>query len=533
MPKKEVKERKAKKRASGREKQSPKVIASKIEEMAKGIVEDIKKGTDPEFVTQQRGRSNVEFDESNGILRLGDKNTTRTFLNVGHAKKFMQTMLVSAKAHDYLRHNKTASIREIYYELKHTVPNTKENTFEAQTESDAVIVDLEHSVDTIREKLNLHANPKGTLYGDITLRDKMHHNDKFNCGKLGRGGWSIMSRLEPEEIEIVSCNAKYVLVIETEAMYERLVEEKFAQDNSCILVSTGGQAARGTRRLIHRLHSERKLPVVVFSVDGEETVVLEEDGMIRNAQLKELMKDKEVMKVDGIIENERAAINAKSMCFDNRKTSFGQINQVIRHPIVEDLYEVKTDLGYSIKVTRSHSLIVYDSKKHEFVEKTPLEVDLDNDFAVASLDVPNNESLEKIDLAEFAHNHATAEITDTQIINMKNKTSIPRFIEKDKLPEFCRLLGYYAAEGHLDDYGITFSFNSKEKEYIEDVGKISEKLFEIEAKKYCPHKTVAQINLHNAILAKMFRNIASTGSGNKRVPDTVFNVPTVAKKEFL
>lgn len=251
-----------------KEKQSPKLIASKIHDMAEGIVRDIKKETDPEFVTQQRGKSNVEFDKAKGVLRLGDKETTRNFLNVGHARKFMQTMLVSSKAHEYLKHNKTASIREIYYELKHTVPDTKENTFDSQTESDSCIVDLEHSVDTIREKLNLHANPKGTLYGDITLRDKMHHNDKFNCGKLGRGGWSIMSRIEPEEIEIVDLNAKYVLVIETEAMYERLVEERFPQKNKCILVSTGGQAARGTRRLVHRLHTEKKLPVLVFT-DGD------------------------------------------------------------------------------------------------------------------------------------------------------------------------------------------------------------------------------------------------------------------------
>jgi len=261
-------EKKAVKKSVKKEKQTPKVIAGRINDMAKGIVRDIKKETDPEFITQQRGRSNVEFDERKGVLRLGDKKTTRTFLNIGHAKKFMQTMLVSSKAHEYLKHNKTASIREIYYELKHTVPNTKENTFEGQTESDSCIVDLEHSVDTIREKLNLHANPKGTLYGDITLRDKVHHNDKFNCGKLGRGGWSIMSRLEPEEIEIVSVDAKYILVIETAAMYERLVEERFAQKNKCILVGTGGQAARGTRRLIHRLYSEKKLPVLCFT-DGD------------------------------------------------------------------------------------------------------------------------------------------------------------------------------------------------------------------------------------------------------------------------
>ncbi len=248
--------------------QSPKEIAGKLRVMAGEIVKQIKAQEDPTFHTQQRGKSNVEFDSAKKVLTLGDKITSRNFLNIGHAKKFMQTMMVSSKTHDYLNENKTASIREVYYELKHTLGKSRENTFEDQTESDACIVDLEHSVETIREKLNLHANPKGTLYGDITLVDRKHNNDEFNAAKLGRGGWSIMSRVEPEEIEIKKINADYVLVIETEAMYERLVEEGFAKKNNAILISTGGQAARGTRRLVHRVHKEGNIPVYMFT-DGD------------------------------------------------------------------------------------------------------------------------------------------------------------------------------------------------------------------------------------------------------------------------
>ena len=246
----------------------PKVIAAKLKTMSEQIVKQIEKQTDPTFINQQRGRSNVEFDEKKKVLTLGDKVTTRNFLNIGHAKKFMQTMMVTAKTNEYLLQNKTASIREVYYELKHTLGKSKENTFEDQTESDSCIVDIEHSVDTIREKLNLHANPKGTLYGDITLVDRKHNNDEFNASQLGRGGWSIMSRVEPEEIEIKKVKADYILVIETEAMYERLVEEGFAKKNKAILISTGGQAARGTRRLIHRIHKEKDLPVYIFT-DGD------------------------------------------------------------------------------------------------------------------------------------------------------------------------------------------------------------------------------------------------------------------------
>jgi DNA topoisomerase VI subunit A len=260
--------RKSVKSEKNREIATPKEIAGRIKKSSEAIIKEIKANKDPSFTTMQRGKGNVIWDEEKGYLGLGDKTITRNFLNVAHAKKFMQTSMIMAKTHDYLSGNKTASIREIYYELKHTIEGTKENTFEGQEESDPVIVDLEHSVNTIREKLNLHANPKGTLYGNITLKDKMHFNDKFNASKLGRGGWSIMSRIEPEEIELIDTDAEYLLVVETEAMFERLIEEGFPKKNKCLLIGVGGQAARGARRLIHRIHNEMKMPVYVFT-DGD------------------------------------------------------------------------------------------------------------------------------------------------------------------------------------------------------------------------------------------------------------------------
>ena len=248
--------------------ETTKDIERKTFKIAKDIVDQIKSNQQPTFVTKVRGLSNVYFDDEKQYIQLGDKKVARPFLNLGAARKFMQTMLVNDKCNEYLKEGKTASIREIYYELKRTVANTKENTFDGQNESNEVIVDIEHAANTIREKLGLHAESKGSLYGDITLKDLKHDGDVFNCNTLGRGGWSIMSRIEPEEIEIVDVNAEVVLVIETAAMYNRLIEERYTKSHKAILIGTGGQAARGARRLIHRLRYEYDLPVIVFT-DGD------------------------------------------------------------------------------------------------------------------------------------------------------------------------------------------------------------------------------------------------------------------------
>ncbi len=243
-------------------------ISKRVYQIISDLTHQIENMHPPTFNTKIRGQSNVIFDEKEGLLELGDKQTRRSFLNLGQARKFMQTSLILNRCYEYLQRNKTASIREIYYELKHAIANTKENTFDAQEESNEVIVDVEHSVNSIREKLNLQAEPKGALYGNIVLKDMMHDQNEFNCSNLGRGGWSIMSRIEPEEIKIESVDADFLLVVETSAMYNRLIEERYPKKNKAILISTGGQAARGTRRLIHRLHYEQNLPVVVFT-DGD------------------------------------------------------------------------------------------------------------------------------------------------------------------------------------------------------------------------------------------------------------------------
>jgi DNA topoisomerase-6 subunit A len=60
-------------------------------------------------------------------------------------------------------------------------------------------------------------------------------------------------------------DADFVIVIEKNAGFERLHEDKLWKKYNCILMGTGGQAARGTRRLVKRLADEYKLPVYVLT----------------------------------------------------------------------------------------------------------------------------------------------------------------------------------------------------------------------------------------------------------------------------
>jgi DNA topoisomerase-6 subunit A len=238
-------------------------VISKLKNLGGEITENIMLHQSPKIRMPQRGIGNINFNEKKNLLELGDKISTRSFLNVAHSRKFMQTVLIAYKCKEFVSRDKTASIRELYYQLKHTVPGTKENTFDDQSESDPLIVDLETALGVLREELHLKADDKGTLIGKITIEDS---GDFIDCSKLGRSGLSVPSIVEHYKFQDVE--ADYVLVIETGAMFDRLVEEKYHLKNNCIMVSTKGQAARGCRRLVHRLNHELKLPVIMFT-DGD------------------------------------------------------------------------------------------------------------------------------------------------------------------------------------------------------------------------------------------------------------------------
>lgn len=231
----------------------------KLEELGEKVVKDIEKGENPNIDIPLRTLSNVKYDEKTGMLTLGDKSAKRFFFNVAHAKKFMQTMLISAFAKELTDQGLHTSLRDLFYALKRTLPNSQENTFDEQTESDQIIVDLEVALDILREQLHLNADTRGRAIGNVIVEDR---GDEINLAKLGSGGLAIPSNAE--DLKFKKVDAKFVLVLEKNAAFDRLNEDRFWQKHKCIIVTTAGQAARGSRRFIQRLSLEFGLPVYVF-----------------------------------------------------------------------------------------------------------------------------------------------------------------------------------------------------------------------------------------------------------------------------
>lgn len=237
----------------------------KLGSLGKKMVAQVEKKESPTFETPLRSKGNIEFDKAVGFLRLGEKTEERKFLNVAQARTFMQTVAVANKTKKFLNESLHTSIRGLYYQLKFSLgENLDESLFEEQGESNALIEDLEVAMGVKREDLHLTTDRKGVVAGQMTVKDNFAGEETvIDCSKQGRSGWMIPSDVD-NGMEFVDVKADYVLVVEKDALWQRLNEDRFWKNDNCILITPKGQASRGTRRLIRRL-ADKGLPVYVFT----------------------------------------------------------------------------------------------------------------------------------------------------------------------------------------------------------------------------------------------------------------------------
>ena len=129
---------------------------------------------------------------------MGTGTNRRELFNLSQAKSYMQTLLVGSGCKQLIEQGKTTSIRGLFYLLKHTIEGTHEETFDTQDECDPIIEDVEVTLDAMREELHLYAKNAGAMVGPITLVDS---GDEIDCSRMGSGGYSIPSIVEPEIVQ--------------------------------------------------------------------------------------------------------------------------------------------------------------------------------------------------------------------------------------------------------------------------------------------------------------------------------------------
>src|SRR5210317_941622 len=153
---------------------------------------------------------------------MGGGKNRRELFNLSQAKSYMQTLLVGTGCKRLIEQDKHTSIRGLYYLLKHTIEGAREETFDDQSDCDPVIEDVEVTLNTLREELHVYASNRGAMVGNITFVDS---GDEIDCSRMGSGGYSLPSIVEPDVFQFDKCSADFVLHVEKDTVWRRFNED--------------------------------------------------------------------------------------------------------------------------------------------------------------------------------------------------------------------------------------------------------------------------------------------------------------------
>jgi DNA topoisomerase VI subunit A len=331
-----------------------------LHERFRKVLEDIMEGKPPKLVIPKRTLANTVFDPKRGILLLGGETLEREFLDMGEARRFMQTLLMASIIYQALIENEYPTIRDLYYRGKHTIVYRdlrgrlrEENTWDEQFESDAVIRDVEVYTGLLREDMLILSKEKGKVVGNMRIRSG---GDIIDLSKLGHGAYAIEST--PDLIEFIDWDAEFVLVVEKDAVFQQLHRIGFWKKYKAILVTGAGQPDRATRRFVRRLNEELGLPVYVLtdSIPGDEVVVARRpDGVVEVAPIEELLSN-----AFRGLERERALVSLEVPAWNplSGRVAWSRVGYAYRHYVDGELVEIHTRGRGTVRATGGHTFYV-------------------------------------------------------------------------------------------------------------------------------------------------------------------------------
>ena len=135
--------------------------------------------------------------------------------------------------------------------------------FVDQSESDGVLDDVATMIGCTRSNLHVVASDKGLVVGRISFYED---GDFIDCTKMGVGGKAIPPYID--KIEQIESDAEFILLVEKEAAYMRMAEDRFYMRYPCIVITAKGQPDVASRMFLSRITSELKIPVLAL-VDSD------------------------------------------------------------------------------------------------------------------------------------------------------------------------------------------------------------------------------------------------------------------------
>ncbi|PIN07896.1 Catalytic subunit of the meiotic double strand break transesterase [Handroanthus impetiginosus] len=182
---------------------------------------------------------------------------TKSLMNENTTNSFIRVWKVMEMCYQILIQEKKVTQRELFYKLLCNSPQY----FTSRSQVNRSIQDLVALLRCSRYSLGIMASSRGAVAGRLLLQEP--NQEVVDCSACGSSGYAISGDLNLLEKLVMKSDARYIIVVEKHAIFQRLAEDRLFNQIPCILITAKGYPDIGTRFLLHRMSREfPELPIL-------------------------------------------------------------------------------------------------------------------------------------------------------------------------------------------------------------------------------------------------------------------------------
>ena len=226
-------------------------ILDKIELLALNIARELSNGNDYPLSLLVMSKENYTQNEA-GVLHCGEKRYEKKLMmkNSKHiSHKYIKIWIVLNYIHMVVSSGKEVTLREAYYFLK--------TYFENQNEFSKRLVDIMGLLECKRDCLGIVASSSGAVAGLVQWIEPSLNCD---CSNTSLGGKRIPGSVK--NIKFKSLGARYILVVEKDAIFNLLCEDRIWDKMPCIVFTGCGYPSLSARKVLKKLEEDICVPIL-------------------------------------------------------------------------------------------------------------------------------------------------------------------------------------------------------------------------------------------------------------------------------
>ncbi|XP_063441714.1 meiotic recombination protein SPO11-like [Mytilus trossulus] len=233
-------------------------VLQKIQTVMNDVMGQMSSGESPTMKHINRSTwENISFKENIGLQMVNDpKMTTVRYESPQSTKKFALMIKVMSIMYTLVHTDKYCTKRDLFYQ--------DPTFFGNQLAVDEAVDNISCMLQIPRWHLHVLGTSKGLLAGDLSFQDADGNFTSCNSTKNG-----VMVPSHVMGISFLQTNAKFVLIIEKDATFQKLLDDGFhLKFKQCILVTAKGFPDMNTRLLLKLLWDKFHIPMLAL-VDAD------------------------------------------------------------------------------------------------------------------------------------------------------------------------------------------------------------------------------------------------------------------------